>query len=410
MIRYYKIILFSLSFLLLSWLTPQLAFYLWAEDDSQPFTVYSSISKSFAMFMPSINGDIKYTDSKGKLYTDKQFDSILPTLYYRQLQEDGCFPDSLHGIPITPSLMEREAFIFRHSPIDINQKKVALYPLLDSAPQRGEFKMPNNVFRVTHSGLEFIDIKTNKVKENKSRIFTHELRKEGANMPIRYISGNLTTEKEYDLGYFVVDERNQLFQIRQVSEMPEIRKISLPEGLFIRHIFVTEYINRRFYAFITDVQNRLYVIQAPNCEVKKVPIGTFAPEEDYLVIIGNLFDWSVQKITPSGVTYYALDSKSHCLIDSMKATLQPDKIEKIESYLMPMELSFSSHLSHQIYPHLKLLGGNYLFLSCILSVIYLIIQLKFKKKKIKSITTKTLFILLGSIPALLTIMIFDQDD
>lgn len=409
MIRYYKIILFSLSFLILSWLIPQLAFYLWAEDDSQPFTVYSSISKSFAMFMPSTNGAIKYTDSKGKLYTDKQFDSILPTLYYRQLQEDGRFPDSLHGTPVTPSLMEREAFVFRHSPIDIDQQKVTLYPLLESAPQRGEFRMPNDVFRMTLYGIEFIDIKTNKVNKAKSRLFTQRLQEEGATMPLRYISGNFTTEKEYDLGYFAVDDKEQLFQIRQSIGKPEIKRINLPQGLSISHIFVTEYTNRKFFAFITDINKRLYVIQVPNCEVKKVPIGTFAPEEDYLVIIGNLFDWSIQKITPSGVTYYALDSKDYHLIDTMKVTLQRDKIERIESYLMPLEVSFSSHLSRQIYPRVKFLGVNYLILSCILSIIYSI-WLNVKRQSTKPTALKALFILLGSTPALLTIMIFDKGD
>lgn len=55
-------------------------------------------------------------DRGGRTYTDREFDSILPTFYARQLLNDERFPDSLCGVAVTPRLLQSENFMFRSTP------------------------------------------------------------------------------------------------------------------------------------------------------------------------------------------------------------------------------------------------------------------------------------------------------
>ena len=67
-----------------------------AQPIRNPFTLYSCIIDDFACLDYSENKGVQYKDRNGHLYSDRQFDSILPFFYYHQLASDGRLPDSLN--------------------------------------------------------------------------------------------------------------------------------------------------------------------------------------------------------------------------------------------------------------------------------------------------------------------------
>lgn len=85
MARYSKIF-FVFIILVLSLLAHSLVYhFMTAQPIRNPFTLYSCIIDDFACLDYSENKGVQYKDRNGHLYSDRQFDSILPFFYYHQL-------------------------------------------------------------------------------------------------------------------------------------------------------------------------------------------------------------------------------------------------------------------------------------------------------------------------------------
>ncbi len=57
-----------------------------------PFTMYSSVLGDFVITQLDENKQLHRYDTKGNTYTQQQVDSLLPSLYVRQLTADERFP------------------------------------------------------------------------------------------------------------------------------------------------------------------------------------------------------------------------------------------------------------------------------------------------------------------------------
>lgn len=337
---------------LIVWLLPSAYDFIFAKPQSVPFTLYSSVINDFA-WIDRQEESIVRTDSRGNSYTEQQFDSILPLFYYRQLITDERLPDTLNGIAINPRIAQMESFSFKSTPTSINKPQVALYPLLESKSGRVDLEMPDDVFRITDTGIEFIDIADNSIKTEKSRIFTEAMTKKGFCFPAKIIAGNPTTKKEYDEGYFITDSKGALFHLKRVVGRPYCRRIELPQGMELKHIFPTEFRNRRWYAFVTDTQNKMYALYTGSYEVKLIDIPQFDPTCEGVTIFGNVLDWTLTHSSVAGVTTYAIDATTLQCIKTMQHPLEDSFAEKIRPYIMPLRIGFTSGFDRYIYPRIN---------------------------------------------------------
>lgn len=345
MIRFSKILLGITVLLLLIWQLPWCYRFFTYQSRRAPFTMYSSVINDFAITQSAEDGKgIERRDLSGNLYTEAQFDSILPMFYYRQLLSDNRLPDSINGTAINPRIIQTENFNYRHSPEEINAPVVGLYSLLESMSGRVELQMPDDVFRITKAGIEFVDIETNSLKEAKSKQFTEAMSKKGFRFPAKRISGNPTTHKEYDEGYILLDADNRLFHLKRVKGKPYVRRIELPEEVKPKYVFITEFRNRKTLGFLTDSDNRFYVLENRTYEVRRVDIPSFNPETDGLVIMGNLFDWTVRVASVDGDRYYAIDANDYSQIKSVTYENSNKKL--------PLELTFTGYADKFVKPRL----------------------------------------------------------
>ena len=209
---------------------------------------------------------------------------------------------------------------------------------------RVDLKMPDDVFRITSKGIEFIDMATNSVKEDKSLQFTEAMTKKDFRFPATEIVGNPTVKKEYDEGYLLLDADRRLFHLKQVKGRPYVRAITLPEGLTLEHLYLTEFRNKKTLAFMTDVNNAFYVLQSRTYEVVKTGIPVFNPETDALTIIGNMFDWTVRVTTPTSDNYYALNADDYSLIK---------KLENASSTHSMPGITFTSYTDKYVMPRFE---------------------------------------------------------
>lgn len=352
MIRFTKLFLgFTLVWLAI-WLIPSVYDFFFARLQNVPFTLYSTVIDDFAWIERTGDRSIRI-DRAGNRYSEQEYDSILPMFYYRQLIADEKFPTELKGVELTPRMAQTENFSFKSTPSAVNVSPIGLYPLLESLSGRVDLEMPGDVFRMTGTGIEFVDMETNTVETEKSRIFTNALLKKGFRFPARIIAGNPTVRKEYDEGYMLLDDGGALFHFKQVKGRPYCRAIELPEGMDIAHIFPTEFRNRRYHAFLTDRDNRMYALSTHTYEIKPIGIPSFDPTREAITIIGNPFDWTLTRSTLQGVTVYAIDAQTLQCIDSMRHPDVPSWAEKLRPYVMPLRLTFTSQFDRDVLPRLN---------------------------------------------------------
>ena len=139
----------------------------------------------------------------------------------RQLASEGRFPSRIEGVAVDVRDAERSGFIFRSSPSEINRRKPGLYQLLESMPARVDFKSPTDVFRITGDGIEFVDMATKTLDRAKSDAFTRVMKDKGFAFPARVIAGNASTRKDYDNGYFIVDNDFKVYHLKQMLRRPQ---------------------------------------------------------------------------------------------------------------------------------------------------------------------------------------------
>ena len=307
-----KLLLILATAALVLWQLPYWINYLRVDGTSTPFTIYSCLEEQFVM--------IKHQDGKavkcgvdGTVYSDKEFDSILPAFYVRQLMTDGRFPDTVLGRAVTAPMLIHHNFNFRSSPREINKPLIGLYPLIESMSKRVDLEMPADLFRISGSRIEFVIMESNSVDEKKSERFTEELLEHGFAFPALGVAGNPTTRKEYDEGYLLIDANHQVYHMKMTVGRPFVRNVVLPEGVTIDHAFLTEYRDRTQLGLLVDSEDRVYLLTSDH-QTHLLPIERFDPTTQSMTIFGNLFDWTVRVASPEANIYYAIDADDLSLL------------------------------------------------------------------------------------------------
>ena len=102
MIRFSKIFFYITVAVLLVWQLPWCYAFLTLKPVKTPFTMYSSVLGDFVITQLDENKQLHRYDTKGNTYTQQQVDSLLPSLYVRQLTADERFPDTICGKAVSP--------------------------------------------------------------------------------------------------------------------------------------------------------------------------------------------------------------------------------------------------------------------------------------------------------------------
>lgn len=317
MFKISKIFFCLLVLFVLVWQVPACYNFFVAKSVDTPFTLYSSIAGEFATLQADEDKKMQYRDASGREYTEEQFDSILPTFYYRQLVTDGRFPDSIHGIAVTPRQVQLSNFNMRISPLDLNKPRLGIQQMLESMSGRVDLELPDDAFRITPEGMEFVKMETNAIDHEKSARFTQMMKQKGFLFPAANISGNPTDRKEYDEGYVMLDAERKLFHVKQTVGRPYVRAIALPEGMIPEHLFITEFPSRKWLCFISDTQGAFWVVERDSYAVRLTGVPRFNPEKESMLIIGNMFDWTVRINRAEEESYYALSAQDYSLVDSL---------------------------------------------------------------------------------------------
>lgn len=175
----------------------------------------------------------------------------MPSLYVRQLTADERFPDTICGKAVSPKDIQLTNFTFKSVPSAINAPQTGLYFLMESMSKRVDLKMPEDAFRFTDKGMEFIRMETNRIDEAKSKLFTDMLVQKGFAFPQAMLRAIRLPVKTM-MRISGLDANHKLFHLKCTKGRPYVKAIQLPEGVLPEYVFITEFRSRRTLGYMVD--------------------------------------------------------------------------------------------------------------------------------------------------------------
>lgn len=339
-----------------------------------PYVMYSCVDDCF-MIRSYENGTSVYSNEFGKTFTREEFEQKLPLLNFRQLMISKTLPDTIKGVEMDPHLVNSAGSFYRYKPEDKNAPKPGLYPMIESKSGRAKLEMPKDFFRIA-SRMEFIIADGNKLDEQKSVLFTEALQANGFKFPAKMIEGLPTTRKSCDEGYFVVDNADQLFQVKMVQGQPYVKWIDIPKGLTFKYISCVDFRNKLYYCYLIGHDNSIFIITQDDYELERLPIEGFNSENQELRISSDLFNYNVIMLGENFTKVVALDDNRRKVAEYnqtwTKRALRPEG--KAFSFLFPAEINltdkYNSFINFYFHPTK---GFNWLILHIILLISQFII-------------------------------------
>lgn len=356
-----------------------------------PFVTYSELKKEYFV-MRNIDGKPAFVDRNKKVYTQQQFMDAAPIANFQYHLSRGTLPDSLNGVKLNPQQLQHESIFQYISPDNLHTPSYGLYPLFESEPDFG-LRFPSDVFRVNQR-VEFIDAKTNRINEEKSKVYTDEFKKMGFSFPAKLAAGIPSVMKRRDQGWFIEDYAGQLFHLKMIKGKPFFKKIPNPSGVSFKHILCNDFDSDEFYAIVISGDNKLYTINKKDYSMSYFPVSNYNPEKQTVMISGNLFTKTISIMDEESVKVYTIDRK-YQPIDQFKEDVplkSEMRIGKTFSSLFPFYLQVTSPYTEFIrMAFIKVSGYNWFFLN----LIFLTVSLVMMKREGRKIA--------GSIPDLIIV-------
>lgn len=394
----YSIIILAVSTIVLAWAIPALVKKATESKQNYPFAYYSSLLQDFAIKKIE-NKHTDYFDRKGNTYTREEYDSITPLLSYRQLTLAGTMPDSILGVEMDPRMLRVKSVMWRYSPQEINKPTIGMHLMYEAMSGRASLESPPDVFRLDDK-IEFIDKTTNQVDQPKSDLFQQKMEEKGFAFPAKGVWGNPLARKPYDEGYFVLDNNNELFHIKQVNGRPYVGNTRAGEKLDIAYFSIYEISDKSIYGFIISKNGEIYTLNADGgYELTKLDIAPIDINQHTVMMLGNIFYWMVNVTGPEGCTYNVLD-----LTNGLKKHDEPyfvasstNNWDKVAQWLFPTYLSFDNKTTDYIIPTVIFNWGYAFIISAVLAGIFIFTIGKGRNTNKKTING--VLILLFGIPA-----------
>ena len=316
---YGKLFLIGSCALLLIWGVPWLYNLITLEAYSTPFTLYSCTLHDFASLDRGEGKGFRFIDTKGRIHGDE----AQPMFYASVLASRGALPDSLEGRRISLEEIERNSVIATSDPKDINRTLPPVYLLMESVPERLELKDPEDVLVSRAGSIDIVEMATNRLREEKTALLNKALREQGFAYPARLFSGKPSHRKAYDEGYLVTDAQDKLYQLKQVNDTVTVRHFPEADGLGLKFVMITEFENHATLAYLVSAGNLLHIL-LPDGHVLPTEVS-FTPEKEDLLVVGDLFYYTVKTSTGKGERFWALRSSDFALVDTLSRAYPRDR-------------------------------------------------------------------------------------
>ncbi|AHF02727.1 hypothetical protein MARPU_01795 [Marichromatium purpuratum 984] len=273
-------------FLLAVWL-PQLHGLLAEQRLGKTRLFYSPVIERFVYTEQLGPGhQFVYRDENGTDYDRRTFETLIPFIYYKNMELWGRLPLALAGQRFDRETIVAERQVLELKPRELPEHapRIALYPLLESNPGRARLRFPENVVRPGNE-LTFIDSDHNRRDPELSERFTNTLAEAGFRFPVQATFARVSILKAFDAGHFLLDAQGALFHLRRVDGQPRVDRVPLPVGVEIRHLKVTENKRREILGILLTRDDRLLLLREADYGLVPLELPGYQPDRMALKIL-----------------------------------------------------------------------------------------------------------------------------
>lgn len=376
-----KAIMYITAVAVLSWFLPWLYALCFPAPSSEPFCSFSPVSgkwivsqaspgqKPIIMELDSISADGTYA---GRHITREERDSLVPQLFYKELMAHDRLPDSIGGKEVSVHNLRSSELMFNQSPRDVVKRQAGVWMMMESMPERVELTDADQVFRFTDAGtMEFVDMASNSVNSSRSRRFTEALSRQGFVFPAADLSANVTSRKQYDEGYLMIDAEGKPFHVKQQAGRPYVARIPMPEGCKASKVMIMEENDRSLLGLIADTDSNLYAIAREGYTVLPLPVGKVNPASESILAMGNMFNTTF-RFTGNGLTRWRAVERTpegFRLIGAFDRTAPRTAAAEVADYIFPYTLAFISTSDSLAYPRIGRFSAKALWLNLVLALL-----------------------------------------
>jgi hypothetical protein len=227
-----------------------------------------------------------YRDQDGKDYSREEFESLLPFIYYKNMELWGKLPLALAGRSFDKAAIQAERQVLELTPAELpgHAPRIPLFPLLESAPGRAGLTFPEDILRAGER-LTFIGSDANRLDPALTDVFTTALADAGFAFPVRSIFGRVSILKPFDAGLFLLDADGALFRIRRIQGQPAVDPVPLPDGLAVRYVKVTESKRGDYLGLLLGAHGRLFLLGQSDFRLTPLDLPGFDPDRMALKIL-----------------------------------------------------------------------------------------------------------------------------
>ncbi|MCD6389135.1 MAG: DUF4857 domain-containing protein [Desulfobulbaceae bacterium] len=399
MIHLSRYSLILLGVLTMSYFLPTGYWKIFGSEEGSTMLFYSPLKKQFVYRDYLGSHQFHYRDEEGNDYSRAAFEDLLPFLYYKTMEKKGLLPLTIEGQSFDKATIKkgRQGVEIKSRHLPGHYPQIPLYPLFNQDPDQAMLPFPDDVFRFTERGMEFINADFNRIDEELSKRFTHALMMKGFSFPATVLGGKTTNLKPFDAGYFVRDSEGAVFHIMRVKNEPKIIRTPIPPETDIRALVISENRRKEFYGLAITAENRVYLISYDHYKLIELPADQYdAQNMDFKLLISPLHrtvtcfnDRQVFGTVTDGA-YSAMKSYQR----SLPETITP-ATDFIGRMLFPFQLTLTNEFRGQAAPQLHWNGWLALISIGLSLVGYLVYVRGIKKRKKRSWPAICLLLLTG---------------
>lgn len=229
-----------------------------------------------------------YRDQDGGDYSREEFETLIPFIYYKNMELWGRLPLRLAGQTFDKASIAAERQVMELSPQELpgHAPRIQLFPLLESNPGRARLRFPEDILRPAER-LDVISSDANRLDPELTATFTQALADAGFRFPVEATFGRVSILKAFDAGYFLRDSAGALFHLRRVDGAPQVTAVPLPEGLAVRHIKVTENKRREVLGLLLSEDGRLLLMAEQDDTLTPLQLPDYRADDMALKILFN---------------------------------------------------------------------------------------------------------------------------
>ncbi len=203
------------------------------------YLFYSNIANDFVYQKNFGDHRFEYGIKDKKIFDRKTYESLLPFVYWKDLAIQGKLPITINKETFDKNTIKKSRLGFSYKPNMLKKLETPLYPLFNASSTKGILKFPEEMLSIDENSAYVYNFDEG-LDKKLSKNLNLTLLEKNFSYPAKYIWGKTTNMKPFDKGYLILDNKNQLFNLKRKDGKISVEKIPYPKDINLVHIRISD--------------------------------------------------------------------------------------------------------------------------------------------------------------------------